>query len=211
MSSTAKRAAIALAAVAALVSSLVWLVGRNDGVAPVKPGARAVVTQENPTPGGRNDDSDQRSAVDEDEQPVVEEPADAEDKPSPDSAEARVDAFDALTDRWMEPSGAEPTMDDVAAFLASFNALPAERKDECIHRALNLIPDEHVMLLAGVLMDRTQDREIVMTVFNDVLNRQESVKLPIMREIFKDRSHPCWADVAWIFDVTGETAKPPSR
>ena len=41
-------------------------------------------------------------------------------------------------------------------------------------------------------------------VFNDVLNRDETVKQPILRELFKDKEHPCWADVAWILDVTGE-------
>ena len=74
----------------------------------------------------------------------------------------------------------------------------------CIHRALNLIPDENVMLLAGVVMDKTMDKEIVETVYNDILNRDEDVKKPILQEIFKDKSHPCWADTAWILDVTGE-------
>ena len=60
------------------------------------------------------------------------------------------------------------------------------------------------MLLAGVLMDKTMDREVVETVFNDVLNRDEAVKRPILQQIFKDKTHPCWADVAWILDVTGE-------
>ena len=26
-------------------------------------------------------------------------------------------------------------------------------------------------------------------------------------KIFKDKSHPCWADTAWILDVTGELQK----
>ena len=60
------------------------------------------------------------------------------------------------------------------------------------------------MLLAGILMDKSQDVELVELVYNDVLNRDESVKKPILREIYKDRTHPCWADTAWILDVTGE-------
>ena len=27
--------------------------------------------------------------------------------------------------------------------------------------------------------------------------------MPILKQIFKDKSHPCWADTAWIFDATG--------
>ena len=63
------------------------------------------------------------------------------------------------------------------------------------------------MLLAGILMDKTVDRKIVETVFNDILNRDEGVKKPILQQIFKDKTHPCWADAAWILDVTGELPK----
>ena len=115
-----------------------------------------------------------------------------------------VESFDALTDKWMQPSKDGVTMKDVDYFAEQFRRLPQNRKDECIHRALNLVPDENVMLLAGILMDKSQDREIVETVFNDVLNRNEDVKKPILQQIFKDREHPCWTDTAWILDVTGE-------
>ena len=120
--------------------------------------------------------------------------------------DALVEAFDALTDKWMEsPSeGKSVTMEDVRQFAEQFRKLPKGRQDECLHRALNLVPDENVMLLAGILMDKTLDKEILETVYNDVLNRDEDVKKPILQQIFKDREHPCWADTAWILDVTGE-------
>ena len=118
--------------------------------------------------------------------------------------QARVDAFDALVDRWMEPSEKAVTMEDVDSFAAAFRAVPEKSREDGIRRALNLVPDENALLLAGVLMDKSQPKDIVELVFNDVLNRSEEVKLPILRQIFKDRSHPCWADTAWIFDVTGE-------
>jgi len=121
-------------------------------------------------------------------------------------AEAKVEAFDNLTDRWVEPAKAGVTMKDVGDFVGSFRQVPKDRQDECIHRALNLIPDENVMLLAGVLMDKSMDKEIAETVFNDMLNRDEDVKKPILQQIFKDKTHPCWADTAWILDVTGEAS-----
>lgn len=117
---------------------------------------------------------------------------------------ALVDAFDALTDRWMEPVGGGVTMKDVDHFSEQFRKVPRSRKEECLQRALNLVPDENVMLLAGILMDKSQDKELVELVYNDVLNRGEDVKTPILQEIFKDKAHPCWADTAWILDVTGE-------
>ena len=58
------------------------------------------------------------------------------------------------------------------------------------------------MLLAGVLMDKGQDPETIDTVFSDILNREEAVKLPVLREVIKDTKHPCWKDAAWILDVT---------
>ena len=121
--------------------------------------------------------------------------------------EKLVNDFDGLTDKWMEPSSKGVTMADVDNFAKSFRQIPKTRQDECIHRALNLIPDENVMLLAGVLMDKSIDKEIVETVYNDILNRAEDVKKPILQEIFKDKTHPCWADTAWILDVTGELPK----
>ena len=118
--------------------------------------------------------------------------------------EKMVYAFDSLTDRWMAPAKDGVTMKDVDEFVAQFRKVPKARKDECLHRALNLVPDENVMLLAGILMDKSQEKELIETVYNDVLNRDEDVKQPILQQIFKDREHPCWADTAWILDVTGE-------
>ena len=143
-------------------------------------------------------DEDVADADEEEEEPQTEEEKrEAEE-------EARVDAFDDLTDRWTEPVERGVTMSDVDKFAAVFRKVPKDRQDECIHRALNLIPDENVMLLAGVLMDKTMDKETVETVFNDVLNRDDDVKKPILEQIFKDKTHPCWEDAAWILDVTDE-------
>ena len=118
--------------------------------------------------------------------------------------EKRVDEFDSAVDKWMEPQGKAVTMAEVDKFRDSFRRVPKSRKEECVHRALNLIPDENVMLLAGILFDKEQDKEILDLVFNDILNRDEEVKKPILQEIFKDKEHPNWADTAWILDVTGE-------
>jgi len=119
--------------------------------------------------------------------------------------EKKVEEFDAIVDKWMESSKDKVvTMADVDAFRELFRKVPKARKEECVHRALNLIPDDNVMLLAGILFDKEQDKEILDLVYNDILNRDEDVKKPILKEVFKDREHPNWADTAWILDVTGE-------
>ena len=157
----------------------------------------------------------QRSGAKGDEEASENEPDEAEETPEPMTeeekreaeVEKKVDAFDNLTDKWMEPSSKGVSMTDIDNFAKAFRQVPKDRQDECIHRALNLIPDENVMLLAGVLMDKEMDKEIIETVYNDILNRDEDVKKPILQQIFKDKSHPCWADTAWILDVTGELPK----
>jgi len=161
--------------------------------------------------GRAADESDKRPAS-RDAITGSEEPSDGNESPEALSEEEQrerdeeksVEAFDGLTDKWMEPAKEGVTMKDVDEFVAQFRKVPKARKDECLHRALNLVPDENVMLLAGILMDKTQDKELIETVYNDVLNRDEGVKKPILQQIFKDREHPCWADTAWILDVTGE-------
>lgn len=119
-----------------------------------------------------------------------------------DEEEKLVDSFDALTDKWMEPSSSGVNMADIKFFGDAFRKVPKARKEECLQRALNLVPDENVMLLAGVLMDKSQDKELLELVYNDILNRDEEVKQPILQQIYKDKEHPCWADTAWILDVT---------
>lgn len=120
--------------------------------------------------------------------------------------ERAVDAFDAETDKWMDEEKV-PAMQDVYRFVEKFNAVPESRKEECLQRALNLIPDSNVMLLVGILMDKTQKKELVELVYNDILNRPEDVKKPILKQVFADKTHPCWADTAWILDATGERAQ----
>ena len=118
--------------------------------------------------------------------------------------EKLVGAFYDMTDKWLKPSKADVPMEAVEKFRERFNRIPQARKAECLQRALNLLPDENVMLLAGILLDKGQPAEYLELVYNDILNRDESVKKPLLKEIFKDREHPCWATTAWILDVTGE-------
>lgn len=126
--------------------------------------------------------------------------------PSAEEEDRLVEAFDTETDFWLDAAKALPTMQDVLDFKAKFNRVPANRKVECLQRALNLLPDEHVLLLAGILMDKTQERDVVELVYRDILNRPDAVKTPVLKQIYADREHPCWDDTRWIFEVTGEKA-----
>ena len=212
-----KKIIVGILAAAVIVVAIVYLSAREDAssadetVLRLSPGAGARVTArpagEPATVGGvvpnapqAEDDETSSEETSEEESQTEEERREAEE-------EKRVDAFDDLTDKWQEPSKSGVAMADIDNFVKSFRMIPKARQDECIHRALNLIPDENVMLLAGVLMDKEMDKEIVETVYNDILNRDEDVKKPVLQQIFKDKTHPCWADTAWILDVTDELPK----
>ena len=149
-----------------------------------------------------HDSDDSEDTVNPDEEPPEEL---SEEEKLAQEEDRRVEEFDSETDRWMDAEVKKsPTMADIEGFRQKFSKIPAARKEECLQRALNLIPDDNVMLLTGILMDKAADKEQVQLIYNDILNRDEVVKKPILQIIFQDKEHPCWADTAWILDVTGE-------
>ena len=207
--------ALAVVAVAAVIVAAFVLKNGESESLPLQQEERASTSRiADAAEGGRvlpsRSGKDSASPLVEEEEGDAEAPEEeplTEDEKREAEEEKLVNAFDDLTDKWQEPSAKGVTMADIDNFAKTFRSVPKARQDECVHRALNLIPDENVMLLAGVLMDKTMDKEIVETVYNDILNRDEDVKKPILQEIFKDKTHPCWADTAWILDVTGELPK----
>ena len=206
MTKVTKIAIASAAAFVAVAAILLWIAPSEPGTqAAEKPAGEEAAVGRSRTPQSADRARDRqgggRQTADVEE--AEEEKAEAEEQPEKEEPLSEADAFDAVVDKWMEPSEKGVTMDDVDAFAAAFRAVPEDAREDGIRRALNLIPDENALLLAGVLMDKSQGRDIVELVFNDVLNRGEEVKMPILKQIFKDKSHPCWADTAWIFDATG--------
>lgn len=157
--------------------------------------------EEEPEPGMTEEPPEPDMTEEEPEPEMTEEEKQAE------REEALVNAFDDLTDEWRDPVDSDVPMAEVDKFRQQFKKIPDSRKEECLQRALNLLPDENIMLLAGILTDKEQPREYLELVFNDILNRDESVKKPLLELIYKDKEHPCWATTAWIFDATGTKAE----
>ena len=166
----------------------------GDAARPSKPGAQSAVE-------GSQDVVE--SAADSDDAASAAQPSDSNPDPA-DAERALVEAFDGATDKWTNPVEGEIAMKDVYAFAEAFSRVPTKYKQESLQRALNLIPDDNIMILAGLLMDKSLDNEYIMAVFQDVLNRSDEVKQPLLNEIYKDKTHPCWPEVAWIFDATGQ-------
>ncbi len=164
--------------------------------------------EEEPEPEEKEEEPEPDTTEDDPEPVMTEddpEPAKTEEEMQADRDEALVDAFDDLTDEWRDPVDSDVPMADVEKFRQQFNKIPDARKEECLQRALNLLPDANIMLPAGTLTDKEQPREYLDLVFNDVLNRDDDVKKPLLQLIYKDKEHPCWETTAWILDATGET------
>ena len=206
---TTKTIIALLAAAVAIAAALLLLLGPGGAMrlGDDDSDEEEVEIVEEDSPEGDVDEGENAEAGDADGGEQAGDAAEEGDADDDDPDEKLVDAFDALVDSWMEPRDGGVSLADSDSFVAAFKKLPEERREECLQRALNLLPDDNVMLLAGILMDKTIDQELVELVFNDVLNRDEEVKKPILQEIFKDKSHPCWADTAWILDVTDDLPK----
>lgn len=113
-------------------------------------------------------------------------------------------AFDGFVDKWVKPSKTAIPIEFVDAFTKSFKNLPKERQYVCLQRALNLIPDENIMLVMGILMDCDTDKTMAEAIFHDILNRNDSIKLTIIDEICANKEHPCWGEANWISKALGE-------
>lgn len=82
-----------------------------------------------------------------------------------------------------------------------FSSLAPEAKLENIQHAVNLLPDETFPVVYGILFDTSQPPEVITALFHDLLNRDESLKNPVMEEIVKDKSHPMYVESARILDI----------
>jgi len=101
-----------------------------------------------------------------------------------------------------DPVYPEVTEADRRIARALFKALPEEQQREETHHAMNLLPDETVSLMYDILFDKTQDEDVIVIIFCDLLNRDESIKNPVLEEIAKDKEHPMFTEAARILDIT---------
>ena len=97
-----------------------------------------------------------------------------------------------------------PPVAKAEAFKKAFDAMEPEDRIENIDYALNLLPDEQFPVLYLILFDKRQDPDILDAIFSDALNRDEVIKIPLMKELRKDKEHPMYFESARILDVIDE-------
>lgn len=93
------------------------------------------------------------------------------------------------------------TVEEQVEMRELFSALAPEAKLENINHAVNLLPDETVSVLNGILLDAAQPAEVLGVIFHDMLNRDEAIKNPMMEEIVKNKKHPLYVESARILDI----------
>jgi len=114
--------------------------------------------------------------------------------------EAAVEKWDELVDGIVELEG-ELSDDRCLQLKRAFNKIQEGDKRDAIRYSLNLIPDDKFVAVVSILFDKSQPEEILNLIFSDALNRDEEVKVPLMREIRKDKTHPMFFESARILDV----------
>ena len=115
--------------------------------------------------------------------------------------DAAVAAWDALVEDFAASSDRVVTKEDRAKVNEALKRLPRDRRRESAQSLLNLVSDGNFGVMRDVLFDPAQPTEVVDAVFNDLLNRPEEVKTPLLKEISQDSSHANCAEARRILDV----------
>ena len=101
----------------------------------------------------------------------------------------------------LQDTETKPSKDDVAEFKAAFDALDEDDKLQQIARANILLLDSSVECLEAILLDVNEPEDVLSSVFHDICNRDESIKLPIFKAIAQLEAHPMADDAKEILAV----------
>lgn len=100
--------------------------------------------------------------------------------------------FDGLVK--LQNEGKRPTAKQVADFKAAFDKLSDEVKLENIPHAQNLFTDAAIDYLTVILFDTKEPKDVLSSIYYDLLNRPEELKMPIIRKLAADKRHPLSED-----------------
>lgn len=90
----------------------------------------------------------------------------------------------------LQNEGNKPTSNQIADFKAAFDKLSDEVKLENIPHAQNLFTDASIDYLTVILFDTKEPKDVLSSIYYDLLNRPEELKMPIIRKLASDKSHP---------------------
>jgi len=70
------------------------------------------------------------------------------------------------------------------------NGAPAEAQAELAHHLVNMAQDDHYDGVAELLTNATTQPEVATVLMNDLLNRRNTLKLPMLLAIARNNDHP---------------------
>jgi hypothetical protein len=89
----------------------------------------------------------------------------------------------------------------VRGLVSSMRGLPAEAQEEFIAHAVNLCEDEQFELLANIYLNPATPKEVSETIFNDLLNRPDEIKLLLLAKTLGNTAHPMNAEAREILEM----------
>jgi hypothetical protein len=89
----------------------------------------------------------------------------------------------------------------VRGLLSSMRGLPPEAQEEFVAHAVNLCEDEQFGLLANIYFEAATPSEVKETIFNDVLNRPDEIKLPLLAKTLLNPTHPMAGESKEILEM----------
>lgn len=160
-----------------------WLLSRQS--APPKIDQPPAVADIAATPA-TNADMAQESATTTDATPSTEPP------PAPATWDAKLDAI--------LVSGADPNT-IAAQLLALMQTTPDEGKEDIAHHLANMTQDDNYSGVAELLTNATTLASVQSVLMNDLLNRNNNLKLPILLSIASNDTHPMHSDAKDMLEL----------
>ncbi len=80
--------------------------------------------------------------------------------------------------------------DKAKQMVELFPTLPPNGQEEVVRHLTNLLPDQDYSLLRSYLTNPSLPGNVLDVLLGDVLNRPNSLKLPILLELARDAQHP---------------------
>jgi hypothetical protein len=78
----------------------------------------------------------------------------------------------------------------VRGLVSSMRQLPPEAQEQYAAHAVNLCGDEQFALLGEIYLNAQTPQVVTETIFSDLLNRPDEIKLPLLAKTLRNAAHP---------------------
>jgi hypothetical protein len=100
---------------------------------------------------------------------------------------------------WLTES--ETPADAANSILSNWKDLSDPGRTAAAQHLANLVADEQFQPVANILLDLKSSQEVQSILFADILNRQDSVKWPLIMKVLETKDHPLSQEARTILTV----------